>query len=489
MITLFLIFYCTVVGLLMLYGINCHIMVYLFKRNLSNRVDEDREFLEDFYSKIDTPDLPIVTSQIPIFNELNVAERIIDAVAAFEYPNGKHEIQVLDDSTDETTQIIAGKVKKLKQSGVKIEHIRRSSREGFKAGALKYGLHIAKGDFLAIFDADFVPKRDFLLKTVPFFKMNSQLGLIQGRWGHLNRGESLLTRLQSIGINGHFIIEQAARSWNGLFMNFNGTAGIFRKQAILDAGNWQSDTLTEDMDLSYRIQLHGWECRYLIDVVAPAELPTDINAFKSQQFRWAKGSIQTAIKLLPRIWTSHFNFFKKIQATLHLTHYSIHPLIAFLAFMALPLLLTLRVELSPMVFTLIGCLLVIACIGPSRLYWNAEKYAQSKWTKRITLLPFLACFGCGLAINNSRAVLEAFLGKKSDFIRTPKKGVKEKKFYKVDKNFIFYLEILTGFWCLLGLISYFHAHQYLVGPFLLMYTIGFFYVGGLSILHQRKRSQ
>jgi cellulose synthase/poly-beta-1,6-N-acetylglucosamine synthase-like glycosyltransferase len=488
MMTLILIFYCIAVGLLMLYGLNCHLMVRLFKRRVRGREQADRNLLRRFYAQSESRDLPMVTSQIPIYNEMNVAERVIEAVAAFDYPKGKHDIQVLDDSTDATRGIVARKVSMLRAAGVQIQHVRRSTREGFKGGALRHGLQKARGEFIAIFDADFVPPPNFLLRTVPFFLVEPRLGLVQSRWGHLNRTDNLVTRLQSIGINGHFVIEQSARSWNNLFMNFNGTGGIFRKKAILEAGNWEDETLTEDLDLSYRVQLVGWKCHYLIDLVAPAEIPLDINAFKSQQFRWAKGSIQTAIKLLPRIWRSREGGFKKLQATLHLTHYLVHPLMGYLAVAALPLLVVKEFDLPPLVFVLLGILLFFSCTGPSRLYLTAEKYVHGGWTRQMLLLPLVVCLGCGVAINNTRGVLEALWGKKTDFVRTPKKGQVEKKRYRAQTDLGFIVEILTGLWCLVGMVFYFAARQYLVGNFLLIYAIGFLYIGGLSFVHQKRRS-
>lgn len=488
MMELILILYCVAVGLLILYGVNCHVMVHLFKRFRDKRTEEDRRLLKRFFTNSGHQELPPVTSQLPIYNEMNVAERVIDAVAAFDYPEGRHEIQVLDDSTDETSAIVAGKVAALKASGVQIEHITRSSREGYKGGALRHGLQTARGVFLAVFDADFIPPRDFLLRTIPFFLMDPRLGLVQSRWGHLNRNESLITRLQSIGMNGHFVVEQSARNWNDLFMNFNGTGGVFRKKAILLAGNWQDETLTEDLDLSYRIQLAGWKCRYSLDLVAPAEIPADINAFKNQQFRWAKGSIQTAIKLLPRVWRSNYNAFKKMQATLHLTHYFVHPLMAYLALMALPLLLTERLDLPPAVYAVLGLFLFLSCTGPSRLYWTAESYLEGGLTKRMLFLPLLVCFGCGVAINNSKAVLEAIWGKRSGFVRTPKKGDVQKQRYRPTGDLLFLVEIMAGLWCLVGMVVYFSVRHYLVGHFLLMYAIGFLFVGSMSFLHQRRQS-
>jgi cellulose synthase/poly-beta-1,6-N-acetylglucosamine synthase-like glycosyltransferase len=486
MIHVILVIYLTACVLLMLYGLNCHVMIHLFKRRLGQRRLEDKELLQEFYRDGGREHLPTVTSQIPIYNELNVVERIIDAVASFDYPQEKHQIQVLDDSTDETRKIVRQKINRLREKGIRIRHIIRRDRTGFKAGALRYGMKTAKGDLVAIFDADFVPPRDFLLNTVPFFVPDEHLGLVQTRWGHLNAGASLITSLQSIGINGHFMVEQSARSWNGLLMNFNGTAGVLRKQAILDAGNWQDDTLTEDMDLSYRMQLSGWRCRYLIDVVAPAEIPENINALKSQQFRWAKGSIQTAIKLLPRVWNSDFSGFCKVQATLHMTHYLVHPLMAFLSIMGPFLLVAKRIEFSTALFVVVISILILSFPGPSRLYWTAERHASQDWPKRVLLLPFLICIGCGLAINNTRAVIEAILGKRSAFIRTPKRGDRTKKHYRPLLSGVYVLEILTGVWCFLGILFCVSETQYLLRPFLCLYAIGFFYVGFLSFLHRKR---
>ncbi len=488
----FIVIYLICAILLALYGVNCHVMIHLFKRWYRQRVQEDQNIIAHYYNDLlpkdsksfyDSNDLPKITTQLPIYNEFNVAERLIDAVAHFIYPTGKHDIQVLDDSCDETRTVIARKVAKLQAQGVRIKHIVRDNRRGFKAGALRHGLRLAEGNYLAIFDADFVPPPDFLVKAIPFFKGHPQLGFIQARWGHLNRKEGLITKLQSIGIDGHFMVEQLARNAGNLFMNFNGTAGIFRKQAILDAGNWQDDTLTEDMDLSYRIQLKGWHCRYLINLVAPAEIPSDINAFKNQQYRWAKGSIQTAIKLLPAILSSPTTLFTKIQAVMHLTHYLIHPLMLILATMALPILAVGQLSIPGFLCGLFGIILILSCTGPSRLYWAAESSLKRSGLDLILLLPLMICFGCGLAINNTKAVVEALLGRKSSFIRTPKRGLRPKKNYQSNWNLIFVLEILIGLWCMLGMVFYFRSNLYIVGHFLLLYAIGFLLIGILSWWH------
>ncbi|MDJ0802302.1 MAG: glycosyltransferase [Desulfobacterales bacterium] len=480
--------------LLVLYGLNCHLLIQLFKRRYPGRLEEDRRLLEAFYRQgqgaagrvVHEPRLPRVTTQLPIYNEMNVAERLIDAVAAMNYPAGRHEIQVLDDSTDETRRIVARKVAQLKGRGVDIHHITRRHREGFKAGALKNGLALSRGEFLAIFDADFVPPRDFLLKAMPFFHFKPDLGFVQARWGHLNAGDSLVTRFQAIGIDGHFMVEQWARNTNRLFMNFNGTAGIFRKAAVTAAGNWQGDTLTEDMDLSYRIQLAGWQCRYLIDLVAPAEIPSDLNAFKSQQFRWAKGSTQTAIKLMPRVLRSRADAFAKFQAFMHMSHYVIHPLMLTLAVLAPVLLLHPTAFFPGAFFFLFGALLLLSCTGPSRMYLVAEKAVGIGTWRTLLLMPAMICFGCGLAVNNTRAVLEAVLGIPSAFVRTPKSGTRRRKHYRIGHRGTIGLELALGLWCLAGMALYFHSRHYLVGHFLLMYALGFLFIGGLSWIHRRR---
>ena len=286
---------------LVIYGFSCYYSIYLFLKNSRTTRLSDRKKILQFYREHSMDELPQVTTQLPVFNEANCVERLLEAVCAIDYPKDKHEIQVLDDSTDECYEVAKKKVAELAAKGYDIKLIHRTNRSEFKAGALKEAMQVAKGEFLAIFDADFVPEKDFLLKTIPYLVMDDQIGLVQGRWGHLNRTESGLTLAQSIGIDGHFVVEQSARSWGKLFMNFNGTAGVWRKQAIYGGGGWEGDTLTEDMDLSYRSQLAGWKMKFVFDVIVPAELPNDINAFKAQQFRWAKGSIQTAIKILPRV--------------------------------------------------------------------------------------------------------------------------------------------------------------------------------------------
>lgn len=463
------------------YGVNCYFMVWCFwktYRKESGRIRQLIDAAQPIFDDAST--LPHVTTQIPLYNEANVAERVIRAVAAIDYPITRHEIQILDDSTDETCEIIDRVAKSLRLGGKKINVFRRTERQGYKAGALAEGMQVCKGTFIAIFDSDFVPNPNYLRQMMPPLLADDKLAFVQARWGHLNTTYSALTQAQRIGIDGHFMIEQSVRAFNGLFMNFNGTAGVWRKQAIYDAGGWQSDTLTEDMDLSYRCQLAGWRASYLVDVVVPAELPETYTAFKSQQFRWAKGSIQTAIKIYPQVLQSKAGVLAKIQAFLHLTHYSIHPIMVILSILTLPVLFTLDVTVPwPLMVMCMICILLAIC-GPSSLYLTSQIAAKSD-IKRILFLPFLTCVGVGIALSNARAVVEAVLKVKSSFVRTPKRGYLRKTQYRVNASVLPLFEILLGLYCLFSLYHYFEAEKYLVGPFLLIYACGFLLVGIRSL--------
>jgi cellulose synthase/poly-beta-1,6-N-acetylglucosamine synthase-like glycosyltransferase len=469
------------------YGINCYWLLYIFLRNHRKEVVNDRRKLRQFFTNGGMDKLPVVTTQLPVFNEANVIERLIRSVCAMEYPAGRHEIQVLDDSIDGSETIAQAIVDEMVALGHDIKLIHRTHRKDYKAGALNEGLDVCRGEYIAIFDADFVPPKDYLLRTVPFLCMDDNYGLVQARWGHLNSQESSLTLAQSIGIDGHFVIEQSARSWGSLFMNFNGTAGVWRKSAIADAGGWEGDTLTEDMDLSYRAQLKGWKMKFAYDVVVPAELPADINAFKSQQFRWAKGSIQTAMKILPQVLRSEQHWRVKLQAILHTTHYSIHPLMLLTALLALPLLYWFPFKVSTLAFTGLCILIVVSSLAPSILYLVAQRMSRKNWKSRMLSLPTLMAVGVGVAFNNTRAVLSALSGTKSAFVRTPKAGDKGVKaaaaYHKTKFPIAAAVELGLGAYCMVGFISYTSEEKYLVGPFLGLYAIGFLVVGVMSLMH------
>ncbi|GJL74126.1 glycosyltransferase [Nitrosomonas sp.] len=474
---------------LFVYGVNCYYMVWRFWKTYPQVTVHMRERIDAAQSIFaNAALLPHVTTQIPLYNEANVAERVIRAVAAMDYPVSKHEIQILDDSTDETGVIVDRVVASLRQSGKDIHVFRRNNRQGFKAGALAEGMRVCKGKLIAIFDSDFVPNQNYLKQMIPPLLAEDKLAFVQARWGHLNSAHSVLTQAQSIGIDGHFMIEQSGRAYNGFFMNFNGTAGVWRKKAIEDAGGWQADTLTEDMDLSYRCQLAGWHAGFLADVVVPAELPQSYTAFKSQQFRWAKGSIQTAMKLYPQVWRSQAGLTAKVQAFLHLTHYSIHPIMALLSMLTLPVLLTLDVNVPWQIMVVCMFCILVAICGPSSLYLTSQ-IATKAGFKKLLFLPMLMCVGVGTALSNSRAVFEALLKIKSGFVRTPKSGGsdnrvsenKELRRYRVNPPVLPLFEIVLGLYCVVSLIYYIEARQYMVGPFLLIYACGFLLVGIRSL--------
>ena len=467
--------------LLIIISINCYIMLYLFKRREKKKREEANEFFKNFEK--DGREYPAVTTQIAIFNELNVADRIIRSVAALKYPEGKHFIQVLDDSTDETKELTKKIVEDLKKDGVQIELLQRTDRTGYKAGALAAALKTCQTDYVAIFDADFIPPEDYLLRAMPHFMRGEKVGLVQSRWGHLNRNASMITRVQALGIDGHFAVEQSARDWNGLYMNFNGTAGIMSVKAIADAGGWEADTLTEDMDLSYRMQIAGWTTQYLIDVECPAEVPEDINAFKSQQFRWAKGSIQTAKKIIPKVMKDDVSFFKKAQAALHMTHYMIHPLMLVLALLAMPVAVMNDFSFGPLNISWVYVAVLFCSTAPTSLYFAAQRAIGKDWLKNFSIYPALMFIGSGLCISNTRAVIEALTGKVSGFVRTPKKGDKEKKHYEVKLPVVPFLEIAAGLYCAWSLTFFLTADQWLAGPFVLLYSMGFLFNGILSLVH------
>ena len=365
------------ISLLILFTFGAHgfVMVYhyLRQRRLSGLPPSLKE-------------IPFVTVQLPVFNEFYVVNRLIDATCSLEYPREKLEIQVLDDSTDETGTLVEETVRQYQAMGFDIKRIHRADRQGYKAGALRNGLETARGEFIAIFDADFVPRKEFLQKTIPYFFQDPKIGLVQTRWEHLNSDYSLLTRTQAMALDGHFVIEQDVRNRAGYFINFNGTGGVWRKTAIEDAGNWQADTLTEDLDLSYRAQLRGWKFKYLNDVTSPAELPAEVNALKTQQFRWTKGAIETARKLLPAVWKAKLPLRIKIHSTFHLTNNIVFPFILVAGILNVPLVFIKQSGGHDLYFALMS-VFVLAFIGSFLFYLFSQKAVYPDWRRRLLLFP------------------------------------------------------------------------------------------------------
>ena len=361
--------------------------------------------------------------QLPIFNEMYVADRLISTVCEMDYPRELLEIQVLDDSTDETTEIAERAVRRFASRGFNIRYLHRVDRRGYKAGALEAGMSESTGEFVAIFDADFIPPRDFLQKTLPYFATDPKIGMVQARWGHINQDYSLLTKIQSILLDAHFVLEHGGRNRAGCFFNFNGTAGVWRREAIASAGGWQHDTLTEDLDLSYRAQLAGWRFVFLPDVVSPAEVPVEMNSFKSQQHRWAKGSIQTCMKLLPRILRSKQPLSVKAEAFFHLSANFNYLLMSMLSILMFPAM-WVRYNMGWTEMLIIDVPLFFAATASIGVFYvKAQRELYPDWRQRMKYLPFLMSIGIGLCVNNTRAVLEALFHKQSEFARTPKYGI------------------------------------------------------------------
>lgn len=456
-----------------------------------NKIDDSEKF--DF-SK--STEIPFVTIQLPVFNELYVMERLLTNIAALEYPREKLEIQVLDDSTDESVEITAQQVSKIKSTGIDIQHIKRTNRQGFKAGALKEGLKIAKGEFIAIFDADFLPKSNWLIETVPYFK-DPAIGVVQTRWGHINRNYSTLTKIQAFMLDAHFSLEQVGRNSKGHFINFNGTAGIWRKKCIYDAGNWEGDTLTEDIDLSYRAQLKNWKFKYLENVETPAELPVIISAARSQQFRWNKGGAENFQKMLKRIVRSKSISTKtKIHGILHLLNSSMFTCIFLVAVLSIPMLYIkneyghLKNYFYVMSFFVISSIIFFVC------YWHMYKNRYGggflKFLRYIGAFFTFFSVAMGFSLHNTIAVLEGHFGKKSEFVRTPKfnittikDGWKNNKYIKKKPSVHVILEGLLAIYFAFGMYSASivgdQGGDYGLFPFHLMLFIGFGYVFFKSI--------
>jgi cellulose synthase/poly-beta-1,6-N-acetylglucosamine synthase-like glycosyltransferase len=434
---------------------------------------------------------PKVTIQLPIFNERYVIERLVDAVSQFDYPRELLDIQVLDDSTDETRDVAHSCVDRHAASGLPIVYIHRTTREGYKAGALENGLKSAQGKFIAIFDADFIPQSDFLRRTIPYFldpEGGENIGMAQTRWTYLNSDYSLLTRVETILLDGHFVIEHGGRSRRGAFFNFNGTAGVWRRAAIDAAGGWEHDTLTEDTDLSYRAQLEGWKFIYLSDIECASELPVDMNGFKSQQARWAKGLMQTAKKILPKIFRSDVPFYIKSEAFFHLTANISYPLMVLLSTMLLPAMIVRFYQGWFQMLVIDLPLFLASTCSISSFYLTAQKELRPKtWLTTFLYMPFVMATGIGISVRNAQAVIEAMLGRKSEFARTAKFKIEGKtgsfasKKYRNKAGWMPYFEVALGLYFALTVVYAFLNENYPTVPFLLLFVWGYLYTGFMSL--------
>ena len=431
-----------------------------------------------------------ITIQLPIYNEKYVAARLVNAVCAFDYPKEKMKIMVLDDSNDDTVEILENLVNDYKSQGFLIEHIRRGTRKGYKAGALKHAMKTTDSDLVAIFDADFIPPTWFLKRAIPHFT-KSNIGLIQCRWGHINENYSAITQAQALSLDFHFLIEQKAKSNSHLFMNFNGTAGIWRRECIEDAGGWHTATLVEDLDLSYRAQMKGWKCLFLPDIVVDAELPVQMNAAKRQQFRWAKGSIQCAIKLLANIAIKRkITIEAKIQAFVQLTRHIVFPLML-IQFLALPILLAADFNLYVISFIPALTIAAYLAMGPCAYLLVIHKVYNKSWKSKAKVLPSLFIYTAGMSVNNTIAVFDALFGNKNEFLRTPKFGIIKNsddwrdKAYNLPVTKTTLLEIFFGVYGLYALLISIFTNNPIFVPIIGIQTLGFFYISYLSLSHSR----
>ncbi|WP_390890549.1 glycosyltransferase family 2 protein [Tunturiibacter lichenicola] len=478
--------------ILAFYGIHRYQLVWLYFKNKKNAAkwsEPPMRFTEE--------QLPFVTIQLPIFNEQFVIERLIEAVCRLDYPRDRFEVQVLDDSTDETTAVAQDIVERYARGFAGMEpqpivYLHRSNRHGYKAGALDKGLDVAHGEFVAIFDADFVPPRQWVMQVIHHFA-EPEIGMVQTRWTHLNRNYSFLTQVEAILLDGHFVLEHGGRSRAGVFFNFNGTAGMWRRETISTAGGWQHDTLTEDTDLSYRAQLAGWHFKYLQDVECPAELPIEMTAFKTQQARWAKGLIQTGKKILPRVLKSDAPWHTKLEAWYHLTANISYPLMIVLSVLLMPAMIIRSWQGYIQMLLIDFPLFIASTMSVSTFYMVSQKELYPKaWYKSIIYVPFvMALGGVGLTITNTKAVLEALFGVKSAFARTPKYSVKKKgeksqaKVYRKRLGIVPWIELGIG--CYFAWTVYYavSTENFFTVPFLLLFVFGYWYTGLLSLLQGR----
>jgi cellulose synthase/poly-beta-1,6-N-acetylglucosamine synthase-like glycosyltransferase len=469
--------YYLILGVLAFYGVHRLWMVLLFLRTRHRQPVRPPD-----------PELwPVVTVQLPLYNEMYVATRLVEAVCALDYPRDRLEIQVLDDSTDETTAILERLIAEHRSRGTDIKLVHRSDREGFKAGALAAGLASARGDLLAVFDADFVPQAEFLRLSVPYFS-DPKIGLVQGRWLHINRGYSLLTQVQSIFLDGHFMIEHIARNRSNCFFNFNGTAGVWRREAIEQGGGWDHDTLTEDLDLSYRAQLIGWKFLYLPELAVPSELPVDVNGFKMQQYRWAKGAIQTGRKLTGRVLGTPLPARVKFEAFVHLTNNISYPLMLLLSLLIFPAML-LRRGTSARMLLLVDLPFFLAATASVLIFYLMSQVAGgSGWRRQVRYLPALMGTGIGLSVVNAQAVLSGLFQRGGIFHRTPKYRIEgsdqewRTKRYRAGISSTFVVEAVLAVYFVACTCYAIAAGMWLSVPFLLLFVQGYGYMSALSIL-------
>jgi cellulose synthase/poly-beta-1,6-N-acetylglucosamine synthase-like glycosyltransferase len=474
--------YFAVMIILSIYGVHRYVLCYRYYKNRKKYDPNPPRHFDE---------LPRVTVQLPIFNEQFVIDRLIEAVCAMEYPRDRLDIQVLDDSTDETVEVAASIVARYAAMGHPISYIHRTNRHGFKAGALDEGLNVAKGELVAIFDADFVPPPDWLMKVIHHFA-EPDVGMVQTRWTHLNRDYSMLTQIEAILLDGHFVMEHGARVRTDDYFNFNGTAGMWRIQAIHDGGGWQHDTLTEDTDLSYRSQMKGWRFKYLPEVECPSELPIEMTAFKTQQARWAKGLIQTSIKLLPSIFKADVPRRIKVEAVYHLTANLSYPLMVIMSALLIPAMIVRFYQGWFQMLLIDVPLFTASSFSIAVFYMASERELFPKtWMKTIWYLPFLMALGIGLTVTNTKAVMEALFGIKSAFVRTPKyrvakKGEKSQAAkYRKRLKLAPWIELAFGGYFFLAILYTFSNQNYFTAPFLILFVVGYWYTGLMSLLQGR----
>jgi cellulose synthase/poly-beta-1,6-N-acetylglucosamine synthase-like glycosyltransferase len=471
--------YFLVLTILSVYGVHRYCLTYYYLKNRRKKPRPLKEFEK----------LPRVTVQLPVYNEQYVVERLIEAAVNLDYPRDLLEIQVLDDSTDDTRLLCARLVSQYAGAGYPIKYLHRENRLGFKAGALAEGLKKSAGEMIAVFDADFVPPPAILQQMVHYFT-DPKVGMVQGRWTWINRDYSALTEVEAIMLDGHFVVEHGGRSSSGRFFNFNGTAGMWRRSAIEDAGGWEHDTLTEDTDLSYRAQLKGWKFIYDPDIVCPSELPVEMNSFKTQQARWAKGLIQVGKKILPIVWRSDQPLYIKMEATFHLTANIAYPLMVLFSLVLLPAMIVRFYQGWFQMMYLDLPLFILSTCTVSGFYVVSQRALYPKgWMRRLFYLPFLMATGIGLAVTNGKAVIEALIGIESSFVRTPKyrverneEGWERKKYVRRRIGWIPVAELLLAGYFVCATAYSFSVQNYLTTPFLMLFLVGYSYMGTMSLL-------